>query len=264
MKLEETVEEALNSERYWRLLLVEDPDPIVNVAIDEAVLTAVDQRKAPNTLRFWRNKKTVVLGRSQRTQEEVNLDACEKLGVSVVKRFTGGGAVYQDFGNLNWTVITRKEYLPFNSPTEIHRVFSLFGETIAEGLRRVGYDCTFKPPNSITLKGFKVSGMAAYVKSASILCHGTLLLNVDLTVMSKVLKKMKVEVANLNLKKTGKGIEDIERAIIESLSHAYKLKFKTAPLLKIEEENLRLLLSENKIYSEHRPENSRTCMIMQR
>ncbi len=229
---------------------MEDPDPIVNTAIDEAVLIAVDRKEAPNTLRFWRNRKAVVLGRSQRVEEEVSLSACKRFGVSVVKRFTGGGAVYQDCGNLNWTVATRKGYPPFKSLTKIRKVFNLFGEPIAGGLRRLGYDCTFQPPNSITLRGFKVSGMAAYVKLASILCHGTLLLDADLSVMVKVLRKMKDEVTNLELKKANNEISDVERAIIESLSHAYELKFEPAPLLETEKKILRSLLKKE-IYTEN-------------
>jgi len=89
----------------WRLLDVEyRDDPFMNMSVEEAIPREVGEGKAPNTVRFWHNSNTIVLGCFQSATLEVNFDACKETGTTVVRRFTGGGAVYHDAGNLNYAV----------------------------------------------------------------------------------------------------------------------------------------------------------------
>jgi len=178
----------------WRLLKTEFVDPHLNVALDHSILLAVERGFSPNTLRLWRNERSVVLGRHQRLSEEVNLDACRRHGVSVVRRFTGGGAVYHDLGNLNWTIVAGKADLPSSGVLES---FRQAGEALLEALARLGVDAWFEPPNSIHVSGGKITGMASYIKRNAMLIHGTLLIHSDVNVLKSTLKRVKVKVTTL-------------------------------------------------------------------
>jgi lipoate-protein ligase A len=180
----------------WRLLKIEYHDPKKNTAIDEDILIAVDKYIAPNTLRLWRNKNAVVIGRSQVIEDEVNMEACRIYGTSIVRRFTGGGAVYQDLGNLNWTVVIRRNSLLVKRIKGILEIFDIFGKPIVEAVKTFNLHAESES-NCIRIDDKKVSGMAAYIKQKSILCHGTLLVGTNLHILSKVLKHQKAKVTTL-------------------------------------------------------------------
>jgi len=214
----------------WRLLDIEYRDPYKNMAVDEALLIAVERNIAPNTVRFWRNLNALVIGRSQSLEEEVILEACEKHGTSVVRRFTGGGAVYQDHGNLNWTIVSRRDH-PLAKVKEILEVFKVFSSPILEGIKALGIRAEFKPPNSIFVDDKKISGMAAYVKRESVLCHGTLLVKTDLNILTSVLKSVKTKVTTLQRElDTQISMAHIKRAIITGFNSMYDVKVKRVKL----------------------------------
>ena len=85
----------------WRLLDLEYADAPSNLALEEAIAGQVGEGKSPSTLRLWRNRNAAIIGENQSAYAEVRLGACKELGAEVVRRFTGGGAVYHDLGNLN-------------------------------------------------------------------------------------------------------------------------------------------------------------------
>src|SRR5881628_1017661 len=101
-------------ERYrvletWRLVDLEYRDnPFMNLAVEEAIPRMVGEGKAPSTVRFWHNSNTIVLGCFQSAELEVNFEECKETGTKVVRRFTGGGAVYHDGGNLNYAISLRR------------------------------------------------------------------------------------------------------------------------------------------------------------
>jgi len=225
----------------WRFLDVEYRDPYKNMAVDEALLIAVERNIAPNTVRFWRNPNAVVIGRSQSLEAEVSLEACEKHGASVVRRFTGGGAVYQDRGNLNWTIVSRRDH-PVARINGILGVFKVFSKPILEGIRALGIGAEFKPPNSIFVGNKKISGMAAYVKREAILCHGTLLVKTDLNILTEVLKPVKTKVTTLQ-QELGRQISmaRIKRAILTGFDSVYDMKVKQGRLSREEVEIVKRL-----------------------
>jgi lipoate-protein ligase A len=218
-------------ENIWRLLDIEYQDPCRNVATDEALLEAVEHDISPNTLRFWKNKNAVVIGRSQNLKAEVNMDACRKYKTAILRRFTGGGAVYQDYGNLNWTIVMRKSHL-ITQAKSIPELFEVFAEPILHGINNLGVQAKFKPTNSIFINGKKISGMAAYVKKNSVLCHGTLLVNTNLDILTSVLRRIKVEVTTLQ-HSLGEQISmaDVEKAIKNSFTDLYSAKVEKGALL---------------------------------
>jgi len=170
----------------WRRLDSEWPErPYFNLALEEALARSVAQERVPPTLRFWRNDATIVLGRHQCADLEVNFDACEKLSVRVVRRFSGGGAVYHDQGNLNYTLVLpqagKANFL------ERHQSFEIAANAVVAGLRRMGVDARFVPVNDISVGDQKISGLAGTLTRDALLYHGCLLVNSDLSVLGQVL-----------------------------------------------------------------------------
>ncbi|MBS7646478.1 MAG: biotin/lipoate A/B protein ligase family protein [Candidatus Bathyarchaeia archaeon] len=208
----------------WRILYSESNDPYLNMAIEEAILTAVNEGKSPSTVRFWRNSRSVILGRSQNVDEEVNIKECEKYKVQILRRFTGGGTVYQDLGNLNWTFVISR-YSKFY-PESFSELYEFSCNAVIEGLKEIGIDAEFRPPNSIWLKNKKVSGLAAYIKRNAVLCHGTLLVYAEIKILSKVLSKPRYEVTNIKdeLKECSISMDDIKHAILHGIEKTYKIK----------------------------------------
>jgi lipoate-protein ligase A len=179
----------------WRILDLEYPDPYLNMAIEESILLVANEGLAPNTIRLWRNPRSVVIGRFQNVADEVDLKVCAKHGIKVVRRFTGGGTVYHDYGNLNWTVIVKKDSSLY--PKMLLEIYKAMSNAVIEGLKSLKVHTRFKPPNIIEIGSKKISGLAAYVKRNAALCHGTLLVHADLNVLSKVLLRPRATVTTL-------------------------------------------------------------------
>jgi len=171
----------------WRLLKLETHNACVNMAIDEAILTARIRNLAPNTIRLYRwNPSAVSIGKFQKIENEVHLDNCRKYGVDIVRRITGGGTVYHDAEDeITYSVIAKKEDL---EAKDITAVYAKLYAGIAEALRILGLSAGFNEgdartcPN-LTVNGKKISGSAQSHKRGVVLQHGTLLLNVDLEKM---------------------------------------------------------------------------------
>ena len=102
----------------WRLINLATHDAFSNMAIDEAILNARLRNEVPNTLRFYRWKpSTVSIGKNQSISTEANIYECEKAGVDIVRRITGGGAVYHDYeGEITYSIIVKQEKdIPFET-----------------------------------------------------------------------------------------------------------------------------------------------------
>ncbi|MDP7976036.1 MAG: biotin/lipoate A/B protein ligase family protein [TACK group archaeon] len=167
-----------------RVLEAEYEDPYYNLAVEEAIPIAVGRGLVDPTLRFWRNRNAVVIGRFQCPELEVNLKLAAEKGVRVVRRFTGGGAVYHDMGNVNYALSLRSEQNP-----DMRAYFEKVGNSVAAGLNRLaGPGFSYVPLNDIAYKESKVSGLAASIGEGYIFVHGALLANVDLNLLSSVLR----------------------------------------------------------------------------
>jgi len=171
----------------WRLLTVEVPNrAAMNLAIEEAIFLEKTKKKIPPTVRFWRNRRAVVVGYSQNVQAEVDLNTCRKEGVEIIRRFSGGGTVYHDMGNLNYTIVLDADH-PLLRGLDIVESYKLFSSGVIEGLKKFGIESIFEPPSNLLIRNKKVSGNAQSRKKGVILHHGTLLVDTDLDLLTRVL-----------------------------------------------------------------------------
>jgi lipoate-protein ligase A len=171
----------------WRLLDYEVPNrPAMNLAIEEAVFIEKARRKTMSTVRFWRNKNTVVVGYSQNVAAEVNLKVCREKGIEVIRRFSGGGAVYQDLGNLNYSITIDADH-PLIKNCDIAQSYRIFCSSVLAAFRTLGVEPVFVPPSNILVGQKKISGNAQSRKKGVILHHGTLLVNSDLALLAETL-----------------------------------------------------------------------------
>lgn len=151
------------------LLDLEYRDPRLNLALDEAILREVARGAGP-TLRVWRNGRCVVVGRGQRIEDEADLVTCAHLGIPVLRRASGGGAVYHHPGNLNFSL-----FLPLAEPwTSVRESQIRITGLLASGLReRLGVEAEGRE-GAVFVREVKVSG-SAQLRRRALLHHGTLL-----------------------------------------------------------------------------------------
>ena len=163
----------------WRFISLETNDGYWNMALDEAILQSVIEKKSPNTIRFYKwSPSTVSIGRNQSLLSEVDLDFINKNQFNVVRRITGGGAVFHD------------EFLEKLNTKSVMEQFEIIETGIISGLRFYG----LKPEKGIIhcpaifLEGKKFSGNAQLRRKRHILQHGTILLELDPELMYSALK----------------------------------------------------------------------------
>ena len=151
---------------HFRYFETGSTDPYYNLAFEEYLF---DHFLQDSILMLWQNDRTVVIGRNQITQQQVNIPFIEAHRINVVRRMTGGGAVYHDLGNLNYSFITDEVGSSVSQSLEILAV------PIVEALRGLGLEASVSGRNDILVSGRKVSGTAQRAAHGRILHHGTLL-----------------------------------------------------------------------------------------
>ncbi len=176
----------------WRLLKPELNNGFFNMAVDEALLQSRIEERTPNTLRLFRwYPSAVSIGRFQNVDSEVNVAQCEADGVNVVRRISGGGAVYHDSEDeITYSVIIKQEDLGTN---DVREAYTRICRGLVEAAHLLGVDAKYsegsvKQCPNITVNGRKISGSAQAHRKGVILQHGTFLVDVDLNKMFRFLK----------------------------------------------------------------------------
>jgi len=169
----------------WRIIPLQEFDGFTNMAIDEVLSTSI-ANGGPPTIRFYSWKPSAVsIGYFQAINDEVNLDGCKSNLVDVVRRRTGGGAVYHDqFGEITYSVIGKQELFP----CDIIASYKLICSWIIDSLGLLDIPAEFKPINDIITNGKKISGNAQTRRNGVLLQHGTILHSVDVDKMFSLLK----------------------------------------------------------------------------
>ena len=178
------------------LLETGSTDPNYNLAFEEYVLSSFTWG---DILILWQNDNTVVIGRNQCTEAEINPEYVRVHNVKVVRRSTGGGAVYHDLGNLNYSFITD---ITDSAADTVNR----FTSTVVDALRGLGLNANASGRNDILVDACKVSGTAQRILGSRILYHGTLLFSADLSAAEAALKVDPEKFA-------GKGISSVRSRI---------------------------------------------------
>lgn len=152
-------------------------NPYYNMAFDEYCLESLPIDEPVFFL--WQNRPAVIVGFNQEVNTEVNLDYLKENGIDLVRRVTGGGAVYHDLENLNYTIVGRSE--------DLERDYPEYASLLAKALQTLGVPATLSGRNDILVEGRKVSGFAKRVCKNRLMVHGTLMYNVDVDVLTHVL-----------------------------------------------------------------------------
>lgn len=161
-------------------------DPRINLAIEEYALKNLDINET--YLLFYINEPSIIIGKNQNTIEEINTEYVENNGIHVVRRLSGGGAVYHDLGNLNFSFITKDDGDSFHN-------FRKFTEPVVNALRKTGVNAELSGRNDLLAEGRKISGNAQFSTRGRMFSHGTLLFDseIESVVSALNVKKDKIE-----------------------------------------------------------------------
>jgi len=202
----------------WRLIPFQYHNAAVNMAIDEAVAEAISFNEAAPTVRIygWR-PSAISIGRFQSAEDEVELEECRRRGIDLVRRRTGGGAVYHDEeGEITYSVICPERMVSKDINTSYRDICQL----IVSGLAAIGIEAEFKPINDISVGGRKISGSAQTRRQGVFTMHGTILFDVDPETMFSVLKVGRTKISDKDLvsfQDRVTSVRDVSEATLEEL-----------------------------------------------
>ena len=166
-------------------------DPYFNLALEEYVFERMDKSKSYFLL--WQNDNTIVVGKYQNTAEEIDQAYVDAHHIRVARRLSGGGAVYHDRGNLNFTFIVDRADAPGLN-------FKIFVRPVVEALARFGVHAAFTGRNDLTIDGMKFSGNAQYARRGRLLHHGCIMLDSNLTSVADALRVKEAKFASKAVK----------------------------------------------------------------
>lgn len=172
---------------------------------------------------LWQNDNAVIIGKYQNTLAEINSSIVESRGIKVVRRLSGGGAVYHDLGNLNFTFIT-------DAGDEDQLDLKAFCLPVIEALGKIGVKAEVNGRNDMTIDGKKFSGNSQYLRNGRVMHHGTILFNSDLNAISEILnvdsekivskgiKSVRSRVTNISdYLQDGVSLEDFRAVLLDSI-----------------------------------------------
>ena len=166
------------------------------IAFDQALIDARKAGEIPDTIRFLRFPPTALIGRHQSLSRELRVDYCRANGIGLVRRITGGGAIYFDEGQLGWSLVFHRATLGIASLGDLA---SAICEAAAAGLSRLGVAARYRPRNDIEVDGRKVSGTGGFFDGDVLFYQGTVLIDMDAAKMLAALKVPQEKLAKRGL-----------------------------------------------------------------
>lgn len=184
-------------------------DPRINLALEEYALRNFNPEN--DYLLFYINEPSIIIGRNQNTLEEINFKYVEEKALHVVRRVSGGGAVYHDFGNLNFSFITKHDIKSLNN-------FGKFTEPVTNILNKMGVPAELKGRNDVLVNDKKISGNAQFSTGKRMLHHGTLLLDSDLDEVSRALNVKMTKIQSKGHKSSRSRVANISEFLEEKIN----------------------------------------------
>lgn len=175
-------------------------DPRYNLALEEWVL---ENLKDDIYILLWRNDNSIIIGRNQNTAQEINQAYVDEHEINVVRRPTGGGAVYHDLGNLNFSILTDAE-----NAVDIN--FELYTQPVLRALETMGVPVELKGRNDILIEGKKCTGLAQRISNKRLLHHGAMLFDTNLNTLSKALNVRRDKMESKGVKSTVSRVTNIK------------------------------------------------------
>ena len=183
-----------------RYILSPYTNPCWNLALEQYVFDSMD--KQYDYFMLWQNYNAVIVGKNQNTAAEVNAAYIKEHGINVVRRLSGGGAVYHDLGNLNFTFIADTQASKLD--------FSTFCKPVVRALDAFGVCAEISGRNDMTIDGKKFSGNSMYMKKNRIMHHGTIMYDSDLDVLSQALNVSRDKVESKGIKSVSSRVTNIK------------------------------------------------------
>jgi lipoate-protein ligase A len=183
-------------------------DPRLNLALEEFLLRHV--RIADPLLLFYINEPSVIIGRNQNTLEEIDPDYVKTNSIHLVRRISGGGAVYHDLGNLNFSFITQGQ-------EDLHN-FARFTDPVIRVLRELGIDAQLRGRSDIFAAGKKISGNAQYASRGRMFSHGTLLFDTNIAEMLKAINPRQVKIKSKAVQSVRNYVSNIRELLPEDMT----------------------------------------------
>ncbi|EGO6568440.1 MULTISPECIES: lipoate--protein ligase [Enterococcus] len=203
----------------------ENNDPRVNLAIETYLLTEMPLDEP--ILLFYINEPSIIIGRNQNTIEEINKEYVDEHGIHVVRRLSGGGAVYHDHGNLNFSFIMPDDGNSF-------RDFAKVTQPIIQALHDLGVeDAELKGRNDLVINDMKFSGNAMYATNGRMFAHGTLMFDSDIDEVVNTLKVRKDKIESKGIKSVRSRVTNIKPFLSEDKQEMTTEEFRQEILLKI-------------------------------
>jgi lipoate-protein ligase A len=219
-----------------KIFLTKTLDPWWNLAIEEYLLETVEKDKC--ILYLWQNENTVVIGKNQNPWRECRTELLEREGGKLARRLSGGGTVFHDLGNLNFTFITNRENYNLEKQMKV----------ILSAVSKVGIHAELNGRNDITLEGRKFSGNAFCFRKKNAYHHGTILVSTDIDKLTKYL-----QVSDEKIK--SKGVRSVQSRVVNLTEHQ--------PLLTIEKMENAFVEAFNEYYGGNSPVSEDTKNIDQ-
>lgn len=203
----------------------ENNDPRVNLAIETYLMKELPVDEP--ILLFYINEPSIIIGRNQNTIEEINKDYVEEKGIHVVRRLSGGGAVYHDFGNLNFSFIMPDDGNSF-------RDFAKFTQPIIDALHAMGVEgAKLKGRNDLVIDDKKFSGNAMYATNGRMFAHGTIMFDSDINEVVKALKVRKDKIESKGIKSIRSRVTNIKPYLSDDYQNMSTIDFRENILLRI-------------------------------
>jgi lipoate---protein ligase len=195
----------------------EQTDPYYNLALEQVVFDCLSREN--EYFMLWQNDNAIIVGKHQNTIEEINAAFVKAHGIRVARRLSGGGAVYHDLGNLNYTFI-----MDAHEGSKLD--LAVFCEPVVRALAELGVAATISGRNDITIGGRKFSGNAQYRKCGRVMHHGTILFDSDLGVISEALHVSADKIVSKGIKSVRSRVTNVR----EHLPHDMTMSGFTAVL----------------------------------